>query len=115
MSRKRTVAVLMAALAVASVIVAASAGASGEVSHDQAQAGSSDGAASPASTRTPVKHVVLIFQENVSFDHYFGTYPSAANTDGQPFAPAPGTPAVDGLPPVTSPSCRRTCGTPPTS
>ncbi len=34
-------------------------------------------------TATPIKHVVVIFQENVSFDHYFGTYPDAANTDGQ--------------------------------
>src|SRR5450755_3427038 len=33
---------------------------------------------------TPIKHVVVIFQENVSFDHYFGTYPHAANTSGQP-------------------------------
>jgi len=24
-----------------------------------------------------IKHVVVIFQENVSFDHYFGTYPHA--------------------------------------
>ena len=24
---------------------------------------------------TPIKHVVVIFQENVSFDHYFATYP----------------------------------------
>jgi phospholipase C len=31
---------------------------------------------------TPIKHVVVIFQENVSFDHYFGTYPQAANTSG---------------------------------
>ena len=28
---------------------------------------------------TPIKHLVVIFQENVSFDHYFGTYPHAAN------------------------------------
>jgi phospholipase C len=34
-------------------------------------------------TTTPIKHVVVIFQENVSFDHYFGTYPAAANTSGQ--------------------------------
>jgi phospholipase C len=27
----------------------------------------------------------VIFQENVSFDHYFGPYPQAVNTDGQPF------------------------------
>jgi len=46
---------------------------------------------------TPIKHVVVIFQENVSFDHYFGTYPNAANTDGQPFHAKPGTPAVNGL------------------
>ena len=34
------------------------------------------------STTTPIKHLVVIFQENVSFDHYFATYPQAANTDG---------------------------------
>ena len=43
-------------------------------------------------TATPIKHVVVIFQENVSFDHYFGTYPSATNTSGQPFTAKPGTP-----------------------
>ena len=48
-------------------------------------------------TATPIKHVVVIFQENVSFDHYFGTYPFAANTDGSTFTPAKGTPAVNGL------------------
>jgi len=37
-------------------------------------------------TATPIKHVVVIFQENVSFDHYFGTYPHAkANNDGTRF------------------------------
>ena len=41
-------------------------------------------AAGPA-TATPIKHLVVIFQENVSFDHYFGTYPNATNTSGQPF------------------------------
>jgi phospholipase C len=48
-------------------------------------------------TATPVKHVVVIFDENVSFDHYFGTYPAAANTDGSPFHAKPGTPKVNGL------------------
>jgi phospholipase C len=43
------------------------------------------------STTTPIKHLVVIFQENVSFDHYFGTYPKAANTSGQPFHAAKGT------------------------
>ena len=31
--------------------------------------------ATTGSTTTPIKHLVVIFQENVSFDHYFGTYP----------------------------------------
>ena len=50
-----------------------------------------------ATTARPIQHLVVIFQENVSFDHYFGTYPQAANTDGQPFTAAPGTPTVNGL------------------
>ncbi len=33
---------------------------------------------------TPIQHLVVIFQENVSFDHYFATYPNAANTEGEP-------------------------------
>jgi phospholipase C len=47
---------------------------------------------------TPIKHVVVIFDENISFDHYFGTYPHALNPAGEPpFTPLPGTPAVNGL------------------
>jgi phospholipase C len=37
-----------------------------------------------AQTATPIEHVVVIFQENVSFDHYFATYPHALNADGEP-------------------------------
>jgi phospholipase C len=48
-------------------------------------------------TATPIKHLVVIFSENESFDHYFGTYPYAANTDGTPFYAKPGTPKVNGL------------------
>jgi phospholipase C len=48
-------------------------------------------------TATPIKHVVVIFSENESFDHYFGTYPYAANTDGTPFVAKPGTQTVNGL------------------
>ena len=51
-------------------------------------------------TATPIKHLVVIFQENVSFDHYFGTYPHAANTDGNPFHALAGTPSVNGLTPA---------------
>lgn len=39
--------------------------------------------AHPSGTGTPIKHVVVIFGENVSFDHYFATYPKAANTAGE--------------------------------
>src|SRR5262245_45103855 len=42
-------------------------------------------------TATPIKHLVVIFQENVSFDHYFGTYPHA-----------PGFLAKDDTPPVNN-------------
>jgi len=49
-------------------------------------------------TATPIKHLVVIYQENVSFDHYFGTYPNAVNTPGEPaFHAKPGTPKVNGL------------------
>ncbi len=59
-------------------------------------------AAKPASatpnTATPIKHLVVIFNENVSFDHYFGTYPVATNPGGEPrFVVAPNTPTVNGL------------------
>jgi phospholipase C len=47
---------------------------------------------------TPIQHVVVIFDENISFDHYFGTYPRALNPLGQPpFVARPGTPTVNGL------------------
>jgi len=45
-----------------------------------------------------LKHIVVIFQENVSFDHYFGTYPNALNPPGEPrFVALPDTPEVAGL------------------
>ena len=50
-----------------------------------------------SSTATPIKHVVVIFGENISFDHYFGTYPYALNPRNEPrFVAAPGTPSVNG-------------------
>ncbi len=51
-----------------------------------------------APTATPIKHVVILFGENVSFDHYFATYPKAANPPDEPaFTAAGGTPEVNGL------------------
>jgi phospholipase C len=52
-------------------------------------------------TTTPIRHLVIIFQENESFDHYFGTYPKALNPAGESrFIAAPGTPSVNGLTPT---------------
>jgi phospholipase C len=64
--------------------------------------GHANGQPSPgSSTTTPIKHLVVLFDENVSFDHYFGTYPVAANNgDGPTFTAAPGTPTVNGLTPA---------------
>ena len=96
MRHRRATAALLAALAVsgAGAIATQSASAGATLQTTQVQS-------SEPSSATPIKHVVVIFQENVSFDHYFGTYPHAANSDGQPFKAAKNTPAVDGLPPAT--------------
>ena len=57
-------------------------------------------AAAPVA-RTPIRHLVVIFQENHSFDVYFATYPKALNPPGQPaFHARPGTPSVNGLTPT---------------
>src|SRR5208282_4674762 len=49
-------------------------------------------------TATPIKHLVVIFNENISFDHYFGTYPNATNPAGEPkFKAKQNTPTVNGL------------------
>jgi phospholipase C len=50
------------------------------------------------STATPIKHLVVIFQENVSFDHYFATYPQTQRAAGdQPFSARSNTPSINGL------------------
>lgn len=48
----------------------------------------------PVTSSQVIKHVVVIFGENISFDHYFGTYPNAANlsSDAVKFTAATGTP-----------------------
>lgn len=49
-------------------------------------------------TKTPIKYVVVIFPENRSFDHFFGTYPCARNPPGEPYFKAkPDTPPINGL------------------
>jgi len=54
--------------------------------------------AQSSSPITPIQHLVVIFQENVSFDHYFATYPNAMNPAGEPvFKAVEGTPSINGL------------------
>ncbi len=60
--------------------------------------GTDTSAAALLTTATPIKHVVVLFQENVSFDHYFATYPNATNPPNEPaFTASPNTPSVNGL------------------
>ncbi len=84
-SRKRPLVALVSAIAIASWGLVAA----------QANSPSATGDAG-LKTATPIQHLVVIFQENVSFDHYFGTYPLAANTDGQTFK-AESHPTVNNL------------------
>jgi phospholipase C len=66
----------------------------GAVAPPTASAGSQEA----VQTATPIKHLVVIFQENVSFDHYFATYPNATNPRGEPrFIAKRSTPQVDNL------------------
>jgi len=77
----------MAALAVGTIL-SSGFGAPSFAASDRAQA---------LLTATPIKHLIVIFQENVSFDHYFGTYPQAANVDGTTFTALPDTPVPNNL------------------
>lgn len=94
-------------MAKASLIAMLAAAVSGPTTMHATPQGRNDGAARRDDDRdrdrddhdesSPIRHVVVIFQENVSFDHYFATYPNAANTDGSFFVAKPDTPLVNGL------------------
>ena len=61
-------------------------------------------------SRTPIEHLVVIFQENISFDHYFATYPVALNSRGEPFFQASDdTPSVNGLGTLSTAYPRGSC------
>lgn len=47
----------------------------------QVSAAQADTAGQPAQPKTPIQHLVVLMQENHTFDNYFGTYPGA---DGIP-------------------------------
>src|SRR6516225_3660900 len=102
MARKRVLMLLVAALAIAGASVAVAQASTGgrpqnrHGHHPDGDWGGGQGGGSP--TTTPIKHLVVIFQENVSFDHYFATYPETHPASGdEPFSARPGTPSVNGL------------------
>ena len=90
-----TVTVLGAGAAVGATVASASTAHSDAVASPATASASSYRVVAP--TSSPIKHVVVLFDENESFDHYFGTYPYAANTDGTTFTAKKGTPSVNGL------------------
>ena len=91
-------------LAVATVTLASSAGSALAQSRDGEQAPfaqaeqvndtalNQTSQAVAGGTVTPIQHLVVIFDENISFDHYFGTYPYALNPEGEPTLPRRRTP-----------------------
>ena len=88
MKRKFLVVQVIASIALVSVVA---------LGRGAASAAANPSSRAPATT-TPIKHLVVIFQENVSFDHYFATYPVAQNPGNVPlFVPGPRTPNVNGL------------------
>jgi len=93
MARKRIWFGVFAAAAIAAAALAATATSARSSSSQSMRPSLSRAVVDPA---TPIKHLVVIFQENVSFDHYFGTYPHSANSDGQPFHGAAGA-KINGL------------------
>jgi phospholipase C len=77
------------------VVIAAAAVGAGSVFADSDHDGDHDHG---FRTATPIRHLVVIFQENRSFDHYFATYPTATNPPGEiPFRASRDTPTVNNL------------------
>lgn len=79
---RKTLLSALSALALTSVVAACN-------DNDSNTSSSSDtdtttSAQDALTTTTPIKHLVVIYGENISFDHYFATYPNATNPDGEP-------------------------------
>lgn len=49
---------------------------------------------------TPIQQAVVIFGENISFDHYFGTYPNPQTLLARRVSPFSPIPSVNGLIPA---------------
>ena len=84
--------------AAAGLFAAMAFGVTGAIASEAASTSAHNQGGGNGNTATPIKHLVVIFDENVSFDHYFGTYPYAPNPPGEPaFHARKGTPTVNGL------------------
>jgi phospholipase C len=77
------------------------AGPGGDAGPAGPSAGSGPDPAAAFATATPIKHVIVIFNENISFDHYFATYPHAANLAGETPWPNPAAAGGGNLQPGT--------------
>ncbi len=51
-------------------------------------------------TSTPIHHLVVVFEENVSFDHYFGTYPMPPTPTASRSTPGPTLPRSTASPQI---------------
>ena len=62
----------------------------------------------PATTKSPIKHVVILIQENRSFDNFFATFPGADGTTTGKAAAMSGSEASycsdEGMPVITKPT-----------
>jgi phospholipase C len=84
---------LLSTVAVLAVTATAISFSPGAVAKDKDKATTVTDTVNALPTTTPIKHLVVIFNENRSFDHYFGVYPEALNVEGEPvFTAAKGTP-----------------------
>jgi phospholipase C len=98
MARKRMLLLVVAVLSVSGLAVAVAQAHTGRRHHGASSRHHFPSHGGKTSTNTPIKHLVVIFQENVSFDHYFATYPDTAPASGdQPFRARSDTPSVNGL------------------
>jgi phospholipase C len=48
-------------------------------------------------SKYPIKHLIVIIQENTSFDHYFGTYPNSSTLNGFKFESSNSSASINGF------------------
>jgi phospholipase C len=82
--RNNRLSVLLSTAAILAVAVSVTSFGPAAVAKDKNKTTSVTDAVNALPTKTPIKHLVIVFNENESFDHYFGTYPNAINPEGEP-------------------------------